>query len=72
MVISSLTSYYRVNLFKSPNANSDNANNVWNVGDNADNDNANNDNGGRAALYLKSNVQIKGGDGSKNNPYKLS
>jgi len=26
----------------------------------------------RPALYLKSNVQIKGGDGSKNNPYKLT
>lgn len=30
------------------------------------------DGGVRAALYLKSNVQINGGDGSKNTPYKLS
>jgi len=55
----------------SPDAYSDYAHNVWSVGDRADAGGADLVSGGRAALYLKSNVQIKGGDGSKNNPYKL-
>jgi len=45
---------------------------VWYVGsDYANNDRADAGNGVRASLYLKSNVQIIDGDGSKNNPYKL-
>ena len=71
MVISSLTSYYRVNLFKSPNAS--NSNNAWNVNSGGyanDNNNVNNQNGVRPAAYLSSNVQIIGGDGDTV-PYKL-
>jgi len=49
-----------------------NADMVWSVGIRASEANAGGVNGVRPALYLKSNVQINGGYGSKNNPYKLS
>jgi len=55
----------------SPSPGSGSANLVRNVGYGARRDDACSDGGARPALYLKSNVQIKGGDGSKNNPYKL-
>jgi len=56
----------------SPSAYSHNANIVWHVGAGIGGDDAASDgNGVRVSLYLKSNVQIIDGDGSKNNPYKL-
>ena len=33
---------------------------------------ANRGNGARPSIYLKSNIAISGGDGSRNNPYTLS
>ena len=56
----------------SPSAGSGDAVSVWSVdGGRAGSGHAYGVLGVRVSLYLKSNVQIKGGDGSKNNPYKL-
>jgi len=56
----------------SPHAHSGNADNVWGVDSHyAVSDDTSSTGGVRAALYLKSDVQIIDGDGSKNNPYKL-
>ena len=56
----------------------DNSNNAWNAARETglaglDNNNANNDNnnGARPVLYLKSDIEITGGDGTKGNPYTL-
>ena len=58
----------------SPNANPDNANNVWNVnGDgNTDNNNAANPLSAFPTIYLKSNVLIESGNGTSSDPYKLA
>jgi len=57
----------------SPNAASDNASCVWRVNwFSAHSDEASDGSGVLTSLYLKSNVKIIDGDGSKNNPYKLS
>ena len=60
----------------SSRANSDNANNVFNVNNdgNLNNDNANNDNAVRPAVFLKSGVTIdtNGKDGSFEHPYTMS
>ena len=57
----------------SPNANTSNANNVWNVkGDgNAGNNNASLPNAVFPAIYLKSNVLIESGNGTSSDPYIL-
>ena len=54
----------------------DNSNNVWNAAFNQGigefgNNNANNDNnnGARPDFYLKSDIEITGGDGTKGNPF---
>ena len=58
----------------SPNANPDNANNVWNVnGDgNVNNDNAANPLSAFPTIYLKSNILIESGTGTSTDPYELS
>ena len=58
----------------SPNANTSNANNVWRVfGDgNAGNNNASYANAVFPAIYLKTDILIKSGNGTSSDPYILN
>ena len=56
----------------SPNDNTSNANNVWNVnGDGNVNNNASNPLSVFPTIYLKSNILIESGKGTSSDPYIL-
>ena len=56
----------------SPNDNTSNANNVWNVnGDGNVNNNASNPLSVFPTIYLKSNILIESGTGTSSDPYIL-
>ena len=65
---------YWVSISKSPNANSSNANNAFNVNSdgNVIDRNAYDDYAVLPVVYLTSNVGVQSGDGSLGNPFILS